>query len=368
MAVNKKKTGKAPAKTSPARKKPKRPVKAGNPQKQPKKSRPKPQKPPKPPKKWDTDIRIMSALRFVLVLGVVGLVAIGIWNIAKGDQSPQLRAEIRSVSQVAQTGIVIHTEAEAFAQDFIKTYLTYKSREVDDYRKRLEQYCMPKLAGDITENLLLRETAEAVYVQAFNISEYGPGQYDISVMAEVAYTKQPEPTRDIVTGTLVAAPAVTEKKVLYFIVPLYSDGYGGYVVEDIPRVAAPPKAISYNYQDYTGTYADEADKAAAQQMLNDFFRTLYSDPQNKIDYYLAENADKSKFKELLLNGSMDFVRIESLLLYKTAVADEFMGLVSIKISDTNGTEIRQRFNILLQKRDKFYAKDINLRTYNLKIQ
>lgn len=362
MDEEKKKKKKAPP-PAPAKKKPKKQVKADK----PKKPKPeKPPKPPKPPKRWDTDIRIMKVLRVCLLLFLAALVAIGIWNIAQGDQTPQLRAEIQKTAAAMQTSVVIHTEAEAFVQAFMKNYLTYQTRGIDDYRKRLEQYCPPKLAGDITENLLLKEEAGAVYVQALNTSEYGPGQYDITVMAEVAYTKKPEPTKDPITGTLTTPQAVTTQKTLYFIVPLYSDGNSGYVIEDIPRVTAPPKAISYSPQGYTGVYADDTDKASAQQMLNDFFKTLYSEPQNKIDYYLAESADKSKFKELLLDGSMDFVRIESLSLYKTAAADEFMGIVSIKISDTNGTEIRQRFNILLQKRDKFYAKDINLRTYNLK--
>lgn len=358
MPGDKKKKGKAPP---PVKEKTKKPVKTAKPQKPPKQP-----KKPKPLKRWDADRRIMEVLRFILVLGVVVLVGIGIWNAVKGDQTPQLRDEIRAVEQTMQTSVAIHTEAEAFAQDFIKNYLTYQMRGVDDYRKRLEQYCSSKLAGDITENLLLKDEATAEYVQALSISEYGQNQYDITVMAEVAYTNTPEPTRDPGTGTLTTPETVTTRKTLYFIVPLYSDGTGGYVIEDIPRLTAPPKATSYNLQEYSGVYADDADKAAAQQMLNDFFRTLYTEPQNKIDYYLAEGAEASKFQELMLGGSMDFVRIESLSLYKTADANEFMGIVSIKMSDTNGTEIRQRFNILLQKRDKFYAKDINLRTYNLK--
>lgn len=118
---------------------------------------------------------------------------------------------------------------------------------------------------------------------------------------------------------------------------------------------------------YAGTVADETDKMAAQQMLNDFFKTLYSEPQNKINYYLSNNANEQKFIALNLNNSMTFQKIDSLILYKTSSPSEYTAIVSIKIADLNGTEMRQRFNMHLVKTDKFYAKDINLRTYNLKI-
>ena len=327
--------------------------------------KPKEPRPPKPPKRWNTNLRTMAVLRGILIGGVILLVGLGVWNVIKGDRTPQLRAEMKETEQALQTKVVLQSEAKAFAQDFINHYVTYEGQQRDDYRRRLERYCGARLAADITENLSLRESAAADYVQALHLTEYSKNQYDITVMAEVAYTKRAEATRAVDSGNTASPAVTTTKKTLYFIVPLYSDGNGKYIIEDIPRLTAPPEIANYNRQEHSGEHAADIDKNSAQHMLNDFLKTWYAEAQNKIDYYLAEDADKTKFQELLLHGSMDFVMIESLALYKTALSNEYLAIVTIKTNDMNGTEIRQRFNILLQKRDKFYAKDINLRTYNL---
>lgn len=327
-------------------------------------------KEPKPPK--IRNLRVMTVMRnLFFVLGIC-IFAMGIFVIVRmftrGDGTQILKAEMSTEMTSIRKYADIHTEARAFAQNFIKDYFTYESQQADDYKKRLEKYCSPKLASDIAENLVIRETADATYVQAVEISEYGKYQYDITVMAEVCYTKRPVPSNDMLD---IGASGIPEnemvKNTFYLIVPVWSDEQGGYVIEDMPMLTSPVKAIEAQRHDPSGNLAEDQDKVAAQQMLSDFFRTLYTEPKNKIDYYLSDDADKQKFAALELGGSMTFDRIDSLALYKLSSANEFIGVVSIRIADVNGTEIRQRFNIRLIKKDKFYAKDINPRTYNLKV-
>lgn len=344
--------------------------------KTPPKAKPeKPQKEPKPPK--IRDLRKLKTLRIVLYVVLIGVFSMGVLSIVRGDGTAEIKADMKSLAASMQGNISLHTEAQAFAQNFVKDYLTYENRQAEGYRKRLEQYCSPRLASEIAENIVLKDAADVVYVQAVDTAEYGANQYDITVMAEVLYTKYQDAqsyvpsaavaTTEGATTTPATTPEVPldvmKKSTIYLIVPVWSDGQGGYTVEDMPMLTAPPKAAEYKRQEYSGTPADETDKVAAQQMLNDFFGALYTETQNKIDYYLAEGADKERFAGL--NNSMTYEKIENLYLYKSSSANEYTGIVSIKIADVNGTELKQRFNVQLVKKDKFYAKDINLRTYNL---
>lgn len=333
---------------------------------QPKKE--KQEKTPNPPQ--IRDMRRLKALRVVLYIGLLGLLGFGILSIIRGDGIPELKAELESTEISMRESISIHTEAQAFAQNFVREYLTYEGRQTEGYKKRLEQYCPVQLASDIAENIMLRDAADAVYTLAIDTAEYGKNQYDITVRADVLYTKYQTAQSMVTTSEAAASTSkeipldVIKSSTIYLIVPVWSDGEGGFAVEDMPMVTAPPNVVDYSRQAFSGTSAADGDKAAAQQMLNDFFGALYTEPQNKIDYYLAEDANKARFTQL--NSDLKFVKIENLLLYQATVPSEYTGIVTIKIVDTNGTDMRQRFNIQLVKKEKFYAKDINLRTYNLK--
>lgn len=362
MTEDKKKKRKVP----PA-KKPKKPVNETKPQKS------ELAKPPKPPK--SKNIRVMTYLRTVVLTLAIGIFVMGVFVIVRsfthGDGTQAMRAEINANTAAIRYDFDAQTGAKAFAQNFIKDYFTYQNRDIDEYLTRLKRYCTDRLAGEMIESVILKESANAPYVQAVDVAEYAKNQYDVTVVADVLYTKvKPVPSSSsasLESGTATTATQnETTKSTFYITVPVWSDGQGGFVVEDMPMLIAPGKAAGYERQDFSGTSASEEEKIAAQQMLNDFFKTLYSETQNKIDYYLADNADKQKFASLELNGSMTFEKIENLALYKTSSTDEFIGIVSIKMVDVNGTEFRQRFNIRLIKKDKFFAKDINTRTYNFK--
>lgn len=373
MAENKKRTGKAPVKAGTARKNPQKPVKVGTPSK---KQKPKPERPvkePKPPKL--RNIRVMMYVRNVVIALIIGIFVMGVFVIVRsytrGDGTQAVRAEISANMAALRYDFDVQTDVKAFAQNFIKDYFTYHNRDANEYRTRLKRYCTDRLVGEMVESLILKETADALYAQAVNVEEYAKNQYDVTVVADVLYTKhqvaQSSQIGSVTTGAVAPTPQnETTKSTFYITVPVWSDGQGGFVVEDIPMLIAPGRAAGYNRQDYSGTTASDSDKTAAQQMLNDFFKTMYSEPQNKIDYYLADDADKQKFAALELNGIMTFERIDSFVLYNMSAANEFIGIVSIRMTDVNGTEYRQRFNITLVKKGKYFAKDINTRTYNFK--
>lgn len=307
------------------------------------------------------NMRSIAAAR-VVVWVILGFVLLrGLWGILFPADVERLAGELAGSIAKVQGSLIPDREAAAFAEGFAREYFTYTARRGEDYQKRLGSYCGSRLAGDICEGVILKGAAKAVYVSAVDITPYSDAQQDITVLAVTEHLVE-EPVMLDGKKTLREATVIAST---YLTVPVYLSPTG-YLVEDMPLVTAPPpSATDYQPQEFAGTPADERVKGMAGAMLEDFFKTLYCEGQQRIDYYLTEDASRLRLREI--RGSMKFVRVEALSVYKGTAADHYFGLVMLRLEDTGGTVVKQRLNItLVESGSRLYVKEIGLRSHNLK--
>lgn len=314
-----------------------------------------------PPVPKPRDMKKIAAARLLLWL-ILGFVLLrGLVAILFPADVEQLAGELSGSIARVESAIIPEREAAAFAESFAREYFTYTARGNEDYQKRLEQYCGSRLAGDICEGIMLKGGATATYLSVVEVMPYSDTQQDITVLAVTEYiTEEPLMVDGKETLQEVIVSAST-----YLTVPVYLSS-SGYLVEDIPLVTSPPAAATdYQVKTFSATAADDRIKSQASTMLEDFFKTLYSEGQQRIAYYLTEDANTQRLREI--KGSMQFSKLDAVELYRGSTQSSYLAVVTLRLEDRSGSPVKQRFNVtLVENGSRLYVKDINLRSHNLK--
>lgn len=239
-------------------------------------------------------------------------------------------------------------EVLGFTENFVQEYLTYEIDGRDSFYNRIAPYVSDRVESmeDIYD---FKNACEATAVQAYKIEKVSKSQVDVFVKAKVTYSSQDD------TG-------VSKKiKTIMLRVPVYlSDS--GYIVEDLPIfVNDTMKTGDYKYEDCNG---EEVDSSKYEKSVINFLKAYYGADQNVVDYYLAADADKSKF--YCLGGCFEIQKINDIKAYEEK--EGILCTVAFKIADaTNGAILCQNLNLLLIHSDgRLYIKDINTRIGNLK--
>lgn len=299
-------------------------------------------------------IILWCMLGFIFFRGIIASI--------QANPEQEMQQQILQFTQNYQAESAKITEVSAFAQNFMKEYSTYAKGREDDYKKRLSAYTDSKLLEELVSGVHFASEADAVYCQTISVKQYGKNQYDVLVLVDVLYQKYFTPTPQNSGQQPVMAEDLTEKKTLYYNIPVCVGG-GKYIIEDLPVTVARPDNLAYTRAGQAGTTVSEGEKVVITQTVTDFLKTLYEEPQSKINYYLADGVEQEKFKAL--DTSLSFVKVDDVTSYQQANGT-FLAMTTIKVKDSNGSEFTQRFNIVLAKTDKYYIQDLNLRTYNLK--
>lgn len=292
-------------------------------------------------------------LGFCFIKGVFGILFADDVTVVRDQLNTQMSSLERETAQVL--------EVNAFAEQFAKTYFTYEHRGNSAYTNSLKKYCSPTLVSELNDGSILQNSATAIFAIAIETEKYADKQYDVLVAVDVLYTKY---DTTISSGSEDTIPLDTTTQITNYIKIPVLVTENGLVIEDMPLITAPPAIGSFKRLEYMGKYANEQDNAAAKLFLDDFFNTLYSESQNKINYFLSSKADNSKFIET--KSSLTYEQIEAVTLFTEEGSNDFIAIVSLRMKDPNGNRVKQRMNVTLEKLDKFYIKDINLRGYNLK--
>lgn len=299
----------------------------------------------------------MKVLRILLWVMLTFVFVRGIMAIFKPDKEEAVNRMISEFKENYNDFTSLNEEAMAFAQNFVREYLTYEIKGEEEYKNRLQPYVASGFfnSGAVND---FTATAEAVYVQAYRMEDYTDTQKDVYVLAKVAYT-----TRTLQEDQTYTTSTSTSQIVL--VVPIYCDK-GAYVVESLPLVVSDSMAIErYTVAEYYGNSLPDAQAEAIKTSVENFLKAYFEQDASVINYYLASSADKDEFTGL--DGRFAFVGIDSIKCYQGESG--IICLVEFKIKDTqNNAKLLQKVNFAIQENGgKYYIKSMDTRTGNLNI-
>lgn len=250
-------------------------------------------------------------------------------------------------------------EMLGFAQNFAKEYLTYENRQESDYANRIRVYVSTEVYNSAADMTGAAGKATAVYAKAYRKEEYAKDQYDVYVLVDVEYEIEEtiEKNGEKEVNTIIKRRPVTLK------VPLYAKD-GKYLVEDIPVFVSDSMTLSgYQPPMYEGTLLPDSETRQVQESVTSFLAAYYEQEQNVIEYYLAKNADKTKFQGL--HGRYHFDSLENIQCY--AAGNEILCIVQFNVLDSeNENKMAQRLHLYITKEnDRYYIRDMETRTVHL---
>lgn len=300
----------------------------------------------------------MKVLRIILWLMLTFVFLRGIAAIFKPDKEEAVNQMISEFKENYNDFTSLNDEAMAFAQNFVREYLTYEIKGEEEYKNRLQPYVASGFfnSGAVND---FTATAEAVYVQAYRMEDYTDAQKDVYVLAKVAYT-----TRTLQEDQTYTTSTSTNQIVLK--VPIYCEK-GAYVVESLPLVVSDSVAIEkYAVSEYYGNSLPDAQAEAIKTSVENFLKAYFEQDASVINYYLASSADKDEFTGL--DGRFTFAGIDSIKSYQGESG--IICLVEFKIKDTqNNAKLLQKVNFSIQENGgKYYIKSMDTRTGNLNIK
>lgn len=240
----------------------------------------------------------------------------------------------------------LNNEVLSFAQNFVYEYLTYTTGEEKDYKERLKQYTTT--TTNVSDTEIYRGSQQAVYVQAYRMEQLDKEHFDVYVLAEVQYVyyREQEATQE---------SAETRLKV-----PVLSRN-GEMVVDGLPMFVNDNTLLEdYQIQEYSGQAADEQTAAGAGMAVSSFLKAYYEQDETVIDYYLSQEADRSKF--IGLDGRYTFDRMQSVRCYQEE--SMIVCIAEYKISDAvNGAKRWQkvRLNVVRGSDGKYYIQSMSAR-------
>ncbi len=297
----------------------------------------------------------MRVLRVLLWIILVFIFVRGIVAIFNSDKEAEMKRLIADFKVEYGNFTNQNNEVMAFAQNFVREYLTYEIKGEEDYKNRLKPYVSKTFLNDSLNDF--KNSAAAVYVQAYRMEEYSPNQVDVYVLAEVEYYSR---TLDNDAQSYVTNCSRSQ---IVLNVPVYISAEQSYVVENIPLPVTDSVYLEeFGIQEYSGTGLE--DTTAIKTSIENFLKAYFEQDESVINYYLDIGADKEKFSGL--KGRFTFLGIDDLKCYQEPGAD-ITCLVEFNIKDiSNDAKLLQKINLSVRESGgKYYIKSMGTRTGNL---
>lgn len=302
---------------------------------------------------------VMKTLRIVLWVMLIFIFVRGIISCLQRDSAQEASQIIQDFREEFAEYKDESAELMGFAQNFAREYLTYERRREDDYAQRIRPYVSDDLYSRAGELTGFQGKAEATYVQAYRKENYSETQYDIYVLADVAYELEEVTERDgeETINTTVRNQTVTLK------IPVFVEN-GKYVVEGIPMLVNDSMKITeYSVPAFSGAAVTDGRISLVTEAVTSFLTAYYEQDQNVIEYYLTHDADRTKFSGL--SGRYTFHKMEQVRCFETERG--MLCLVEFKVTDAeNGNYLMQSMNLsVVQDGDRYYIQDLNTKTGHL---
>ncbi len=250
-------------------------------------------------------------------------------------------------------------ELMGFSQNFAREYLTYERRREDDYARRIRPYVSDDLYSQAASLTDFQGKATAVYVKAYRKESYAKDQYDVFVLADVAYEPAEKNGKEAETET----EGSIRNRTVTLKVPVYTEN-GKYVVEGIPMIVNDSMKITgYSAPAFMGTAITDGRSGLIEEAVTSFLSAYYEQDQNVIEYYLTRSADRAKFRGL--SGRYGFDKLEQIRCYETE--NGILCLVDFRVTDAeNGSHLLQSVNLsVMADGNRYYIQDMNTKTGHL---
>lgn len=288
---------------------------------------------------------------------------------------PDPTKEVNDTIENFQAELVSFQETDneilAFAENFAVNYMTYEQENEADYVSRVSQYASKHVVSAVSDMRFSGRNSTVLYSKAYRKEEYSKNQYNVWVLLTVQYdyTERNTTTEEATEGegsSLFIERTVTESTILK--IPVYANKQN-YIIEDVPLfVNDDIKDGSLEFVSFSGKEAGRTIAAEIETSLNNFYKAYYEYTQNVINYYLTPTADPSQF--IGLNGRVSFQSIGSLSVYYTDPEkqdDNYTVIVTVVVTDKNGMELKQNFNLQMQYKDgQYHIGRMDTRTTSLK--
>lgn len=307
-------------------------------------------KPLYPEEEYPTVYKNLTWIRGVVWAVLLILVVRGIVAFVKPPR-PVIN-EIKYMQSLSESDMV-----KAFAEQFVKEYLTYTSKDQGDYKNRLQKYTSNMISAN---NVI--GWSEVLEANVWQLRKIDDNNAVVVIHAVVRQGKEYD-TVNIVNPGLVdqsqnpaqqpttmknTANNIEYKEELYIKVPVKVIKESSFVVTDYPVFIEPFEVVNDYYNDDTQTLEAASDNVRTEikTLMDNFFQIYDDGTSDQISYYMLDSQKMRGFE-----GKYIYKRIVTYEVYKlNNVEDEVIADVQIETNDKLGTSFNQKFRFILKKK------------------
>lgn len=295
----------------------------------------------------------MKILRGVLWTILAFLMLRGAISILRPADSETVEAALAGYSDeiaAIRTDIVLENEILSFAETFASDYYTYDLWNRKEFRARIKPYLsnsIYKIVEDTDVHNFDFDSCRTIYANAYKTETVSDNQKDVYVSIQTQYVEN------------------GEKNSFVLKVPVYiSDA--GFCIENLPMLVTDAIEDTGSYETVP-VGQRELEIENLDEVITNFLSAYYGESQPVLDYFLTENADKTKFQ--ILGGRWSVEKINAIKAYEVeGEPDKSIAIVNFALCDINGNQFLQRYTLLLSLEDnQILIEDINTRTNNINL-
>lgn len=309
--------------------------------------------------KGTTFQRIVKTVLWILICFLLFKGAV---NTIKGSQTGRIDEKLTAFTKSMDRRLKLEQEASDFAESFVREYLTYKSREDEEHKKRIRSFTASYISDAGLVNLY--GDGQCVVLDTWTVKRdwYSDSQINVDVRAKVKYIKV---TKTVLSGEENKTVESIEEKLgeIYLRVPI-RETEGGYIVEDLPAFIPEPDKPEIKYEKYYGTTADESTAKQIKETLNTFFKAYYEGEAGEIKYFMSDTTKKVKG----LNGKFKYNGLNEVMVYLNTSDGSYIAIADLFIEDKDSNQpVKQAFHIELEAKEaRYFIKNFDARIGNLK--
>ncbi len=301
-------------------------------------------------------IKVLGII-FWIILGFIFLR--GIIDIFKPNEISQVESLIQDFEK---RNVIKQKDDEvlAFSQNFIKEYLTFDD-DIKDLQNRIDKYVSKNVISNM--NTFINSNSRVIYANAYRKEIYSDNQLDVYIFVETEHIVK-ESIEEEALEKIMYNTAIIK-------VPIYVSG-NRYIVEDLPVFINDNSYVfnDYEYKFYLGESfqkVNDDERKVIENLINNFYKSYYTDEQSVINYYLDDKADISNF--IGLYGAFELSKVNEVAVYKNE-SNKYYANVKLEITDSVGIKHNQNFNItfnLSNDKSKLYIETMDSKTVNINL-
>lgn len=279
-----------------------------------------------------TRMRTAGKILLWIMLGAVFIK--GAADIIMGNTISKQREALETYMAVVSSEQELRDGSMAFAEEFVREYLTFDGELGSDYENRIAAYT--------ARNLRIEAPDEGVAITVIAVNAV-----DVQLL---------DGNRVNVTVTVEAQIGKMTTK-FNLKVPVVSSG-GRYAVDEYPQIMPDMEVADVGAASGTisGTEVSNSEKDQITSVVESFCKVYYGGSDNDLLYYVSEGSGITNTVD-----GMEFERIDNLRAVYVAETDNYVIDVKIKVANS-GVALPQHLYLTAERDgDRFYIKKIDTR-------